>query len=84
MWLQELKIAVIQADVDLINALIKKIPVLKDENEIDEAKTLVNEALSLLVSLQEETKKSMQKIQKNINFLKATEVRPTSSLDVSS
>ena len=82
MWLEELKIAVVEEDVEKIDFLMQEPPKLEDAQEIDSARTLIDEALKILTKLRSESEKSMQKIKKNIEFLNATELHPNSRLDI--
>lgn len=82
MWLEELKIAVVEEDVEKIDLLMQEPPKLEDAQEIDSARTLIDEALKILTKLRSESEKSMQKIKKNIEFLNATELHPNSRLDI--
>ena len=84
MWLTKLKIAVVEKNTDNINILLDDIPKLEDSQEIQTALYLLKEASDLVNSLQDETKKSMDKIQKNLKFLKATQAPQTHKLDINS
>jgi len=81
MWLKKLKIAVIQKDLELLSTLLKNIPTLNDENEIQEAQYLLAQAKSEVQSLQEKTSNSMKQMKKNMEFLKSTQRPSTNKLD---
>lgn len=82
MWLQKLKIAIVEEDIDIINTLLEDVPLLREDKEIDEAQTLLHEALVLVVKLQNNTKNLMIKIKKNIDFLNAIEGTSFNKLDI--
>ncbi len=82
MWLNQLQIAVIEKNTSKLNELIGDIPDLKIKKDIDSAICLLDEASLLLTSLRDDKKSSMQQMQKTIKFLKATESKKSSSLDI--
>jgi len=84
MWLNQLKIAVVQKDIDLLNSLLDNIPILEDPQEIENANYLLAEATKLVASLQVKTSKSMVQVKKNILFLKSTTAPNVSKLDIKS
>ena len=81
MWLKQLKIAVVQKDLDLLVILLDDVPTLSDPQDIEKATYLLNEAKILITSLQEQTLKSMTKMKKNMNFLKSSAAPNISKLD---
>jgi len=83
MWLNKLKIAIVQKDIDTLNTLMDNLPDLSDTREIDEALNLIASAKSLLIDLKDDTQISMIQIQKNINFLKSTQGPIAPKLDIS-
>ena len=84
MWLNELKIAIIEKNTDNINKLMDELPELESQKEINSAITLLAEATALVKGLQNETKSSMIQMKKNIDFLNATQAPRTNSLDIKS
>jgi len=82
MWLKELKIAVIEKDIKKFTKLMDLVPQLTKPDELDEAICLINEAKNIIIDLKQSTKKSMNQIKKNIDFLKVMEDIPTNKLDV--
>ena len=84
MWLNELKIAIVQEDTTKIENLVDNLPTLTTAREIDEAQHLITAATSLLQKLRDNTQASMIQMQKNINFLKSTQAPTTSKLDINS
>lgn len=84
MWLNDLKIAIIEKDTQKIEALIDKMPIFEHLEGMQEAQYLLREALILLHTLKDETAKSMQQIKKNLNFLRSTESGVKNKLDIKS
>jgi len=84
MWLNSLKIAIAEKDVDKLNALLDQTPKLNDREEIEEGMYLLREAFSIVYNLQEETSNSMRQIKKNLDFLKSTEPKKVSRFDMKS
>ena len=82
MWLKQLKIAVVERNIDKINELMDDIPQLEKKEEIESAIYLLKEATNLVQGLKDKTKKSMIQMKKNIAFLRATEAPKTSKLDI--
>ena len=84
MWLTNLKIAIVEKNIDRLNELMDDIPQLEIKEEIDQAIYLLKEATQLVSKLQDETSASMRQMKKNIDFLKSTEHRTSNRLDVKS
>lgn len=84
MWLNQLKIAIVQKDTERLNALLDDIPSLKETDEIESAIYLLQEATNLVQQLKEETASSMVQIKKNINFLESTQNQTANKLDITS
>lgn len=84
MWLKELKIAIVEKNIQKLDALMMELPSFEQKNEINEAQYLINEAKKIVVSLKNDTKHSMIQIKKNIEFLNATEAPFRSTLDITS
>ncbi|MDH4944749.1 hypothetical protein [Sulfurimonas sp. C5] len=84
MWLNQLKIAVSQKDMDLLGSLLADIPNLTDKEELDSAIVLLAQAKEIIQELQNETAASMKQIKKNLEFLKSTETTQPHRLDVKS
>jgi len=83
-WLNQLKIAVTQQDVELLSSLLENIPALEDAKDIETAIYLLKEATDIMQTLKEETKASMIQMKKNIDFLNATTVNKTAKFDITS
>lgn len=85
MWLNQLKIAVSQKDIELLDSLLSDIPNLTEKEELDSAIVLLAQAKEIIQNLQNETAASMKQIKKNLEFLKSTETtKKPHRLDVKS
>ena len=84
MWLSKLKIALVQKDTVALEKLLKDIPTFSDEKDIKEAMYLTKEVVNVFQKLKEDTTISMKLIKKNIDFLKSTQTKTNSSLDITS
>lgn len=84
MWLNSLKIAIVERDSDKISELMDTLPNLQSQEEIASALFLLEEAKRVIEDLKDETRLSMSKIKKSINFLKSTQEKPKARLDISS
>jgi len=84
MWLNKLKIAISEKNTDAINLLLDKTPELKDTKEVEQAMYLLREVAELLYTLKDETADSMKQIRKNLQFLRSTEVKASTKLDITS
>jgi predicted sugar kinase len=84
MWLNKLKVAVVEEDIDLLASLLEDIPQLKDAKEREHARYLLDAAKKIVQELQDSTALSMLHIQKNKEFLKATRNMQDNRLDITS
>ena len=84
MWLNHLKIAIVEKNTDRLNELMDEIPQLERKEDINQAIYLLKEATELVLTLQDETSASMKQMKKNIEFLKSTEHRTSNRLDIKS
>ena len=84
MWLNKLKVAIVQKDIDLLDSLLDDLPNLSDPKEIESAIYLLREASEILHTLKDETALSMIQIKKNIDFLRSMESDTASKFDVMS
>lgn len=82
MWLNKLKIALIQKDIPTIEILITTMPRFSHIDEMKEASYLLREASSLLTTLQDDTANSMIQLKKNSHFLRSTQTEIPSTLDI--
>jgi len=84
MWLKQLKLAVVQRDVELLSSLLEDVPALADAKDIKTAIYLLKEAADIMQTLKEETKASMVQMKKNMDFLNATTANKTAKFDITS
>lgn len=68
MWLKELKIAVIQKDMQKLDSLLQDIPTIKDTKEIEEVLYLLKQATHDFEQLRDETRLSMEQVKKTLIF----------------
>ncbi len=84
MWLNSLKIAIIEQDTEKMAQLMDTLPQLEKEEDITSALILISEAKKLVVALRDDTALSMRQMKKNIDFLESTQRPHTAKLDISS
>lgn len=69
-WLNDLKIAVIEENIENINKAIQELPNFQDLDKAKEALSLLEEAMKLVNKEREKVLKTMNKIKKTKEFLK--------------
>jgi len=84
MWLTKLKIAIIEKNAESLDKLLDAIPELTEKTEIEEAIYLLEEASRVFGGLKDEVLKSMNQIQKNLQFLRSTDIPTSRNLDMMS
>ena len=84
MWLNQLKVAVVQRDTELLSSLLDDIPALEDAQDIETAIYLLQEATTIMHQLKDETAVSMKQIKKNIDYLNSSVADQKSQFDVTS
>ena len=84
MWLNQLKVAVVQRDTELLSSLLDDIPTLEDAQDIETALYLLQEATTIMQQLKDETAVSMKQIKKNIDYLNSSVADQKSQFDVTS
>ncbi|MDP1785280.1 MAG: hypothetical protein Q8K81_07655 [Sulfuricurvum sp.] len=82
MWLTDFKKAIILKEFETLNHLIKEMPPLNSLPEMEEAVYLLHHVKSLLESEQSATLTSLQQLKNTIDYLKATERTPLSSINL--
>lgn len=82
MWLTKLKIAIVEKNPDLLEKLLDDIPDLDSADDIQTAIYLLREAAELMHTLKDETSSTMKQIEKNLSFLRSTEEKAKSTLDI--
>ncbi len=68
-WINDLKIAVIEEDIENITTIADSLPKFKDINDAKEALNLIQEAIKIIKSKKEETLDIMNKIKQTKAFL---------------
>jgi len=71
MWNNQLKIAIATKDIEKIDKLIKTMPEFEKLEDMEKAFHLMNQARVILESLKAETMHNMNKMKKNIDFIKS-------------
>ena len=84
MWLNQLKVAVIEKNLDAITTLLEDIPHIDNTQEAEQALYLLREASEYVHKLKDETEASMAQMQKNLNFLNSATANKTSKFDITS
>jgi len=84
MWLTSLQIAIVEKNTDNIDDLVNNMPKFDNVKDMQTASYLLKEAAVIIYTLQDETKKTMNKMKKNLKFLESTQEKPTSKLDLKS
>ena len=81
-WLNQLKIAIVEQDIPQLESLMDDLPALQKKEDIDSALCLLQEAITLVSNLRDNTRASMMQMKKNIDFLNATQANKTSKFDI--
>jgi len=82
MWLNQLKVAVVQKDIELLGELLDDIPEFSEPKEIEEILFLLKEATAVMKKRKDETRVAMVQMKKNIDFLESTKVDKISKFDI--
>lgn len=82
MWLTDFKKAIILKEFETLGHLIDEMPPMESLSQMEEAAYLLHHAKTLLETEQSVTLGSIQQLKSTIDFLKATENTPTSSLNL--
>ncbi|MDX1809870.1 MAG: hypothetical protein R3331_10050 [Sulfurospirillaceae bacterium] len=69
-WLNDLKIAIIEENIENINKSIMELPNFQDIDKAKEALSLLEEAIKVVSKEKDKVLKTMNKIQKTKEFLK--------------
>lgn len=84
MWINALKIALIEEDTQKIDLLLSDLPILTDPADLQTAIYLLKESSQLLHRLKNDTSISMIQVKKNLDYLKSTTEKKQSKFDVRS
>ncbi len=68
-WMNNLKIAVVEKDIDIIGKLIKDVPEITDLNQAKESLALIKEAILIVENEKERTLAAMNKLKQTKAFL---------------
>ncbi len=82
MWLNKLKIAIVEKDAVALDKLMDDFPQFKEKKDMEEAVYLLKEASDLMHALKNETSASMKQIRKNLDFLRSTDIPTSRRLDI--
>ena len=82
MWLNELKIAVIEQDIEKLHILLENIEIPENIEDLQEALYLFREASEHLYTLKDELQLSMIKLQKHREFLSSSSQTKTTHLNI--
>ncbi|MDP2077234.1 MAG: hypothetical protein Q8N01_10840 [Sulfuricurvum sp.] len=81
MWLTSFKKAIILKELETLSHLIDEMPHFESLLEMEEAAYLLNHAKTLIEAEKSTAFASLKQIKKTLNFLKATENSPVSSIN---
>lgn len=84
MWIEQLKIAIIQKDAEPLSKLLDDIPSFKTKEEMEQAAYLLQEAANVVIFLRDDVASSMLQIKKNLDFLKSTQQSNEIQFDITS
>jgi len=82
MWLSELKKALILQDFSALENIIATMPQFDSNDQIEEAAYLLSAALTLLETERVSTLSAINQLKNTLDFLKASETSPQSSLNL--
>lgn len=82
MWLTNVKKAIILKEFETLSQLIEEMPSFESLDEMEEAAYLLHHAKTLLETEQSATLSSIKQLKNTIDFLKATENTPASSINL--
>lgn len=82
MWLSNFKKALILKEFDTLEELIEVMPPFESLSQMEEAAFLLHHAKILLETEQSTTLNTLQQLKNTIDFLKATENTPASTINL--
>lgn len=82
MWLNNVKKALILKEFETLSQLIEEMPSFESLDEMEEAAYLLHHVKTLLEAEQSSTLSSIKQLKNTIDFLKATENTPASSINL--
>ena len=84
MWLNSLKIAIVEKNPEALDQLLAEMPVFTNLEDMQSAQALLKETSKFMLELKDETLSTMKQMKKNIDFLKSTEHKTSNRLDIKS
>ncbi|MDX9813755.1 MAG: hypothetical protein WC144_00925 [Sulfurimonas sp.] len=81
-WLNRLKVAIVERDTALLEELLESIPQHTQKSELQSAIALMQEASDVVKELRDETFISMEQLKKNLKFLESDATPMTGRLDI--
>lgn len=78
MWINDLKIAIIEKNADKIDELVECMPMFDKFEDMRDSAALLKEANLLMFTLKDETAESLKKIKKTKEFLDSTQPKASS------
>ena len=81
-WLNQLKGAVVQQNLQQVEKLLEDIPNFQDPKEIESALYLIQEAKRVAQNLKDETAATMKQLKKNIEFLNSATAEAKAKFDI--
>jgi len=84
MWLNSLKIAIIEKNPQALKKLLDEMPAFTNIEDLKSAEALLKEAGRFMLELKDETAITMKQLKKNIDFLDATSQKKSNTLDITS
>ncbi|HZF70536.1 hypothetical protein [Sulfuricurvum sp.] len=82
MWLTKLKTALVLEEIDQISSLLDEMPSFTSLAEMEEANYLLSQTKTLIERNKIETAHTLQQLKNTIDFLKSTQIEPSSSLNL--
>lgn len=82
MWINNLKIAIVEQNTKLLDELLSDIPHFEQKEDIEQVKYLLQEASSMMHILKEDTVATMKQIKKNLDFLRSNDIPTSKNLDI--
>lgn len=82
MWINNLKIAIVEQNTKLLEELLSDIPHFEKKEDIEQVKYLLQEASSMMHILREDAATTMKQIKKNLDFLRSNDIITSKNLDI--
>ena len=82
MWINALKIAIIEKNTEKIEKLLDTTPDFSTMENLEEVLYLLKEGFEIVESLKHETSVAMKQMKKNIDFLESMQEHPKNSINI--